>query len=663
MYNFKRPQSLFCKAILLLFLFASHQHHSKQNNDVCNAINTLVLNSVGTAHIMVSWELTGNLPANGYEWQVRTEGIVGTDDVGLVQSGTSATNSLTITNLPSDTDYLLYVRAHCSESLFSEWTNISFATTSLMLDLDGQIGTGTGWALSLYGPIMYVGSTPRNGSVANMIFTASELDEMGIPQGALITGIAFNKLSNATGEGYTPVRMRVLVDNSTTTVPMSTTTTLQDIEASHTEVMDNSSYVLPGAIGWVDFNFDQPYEYTGDNLEIATVMYHSPGPNGSDAYFSTFVAWQYTAGYNDHMNGAWPLPNTDMSNTASVILNNHSGTSYKERPNIKIYYQVSAAVEEVVVTTQDDVTAEITTNQGSLQLVSAVKPSTASQNVKWSLVSGAEFASINHDGQVTAFANGTIVARATSLDDATFFDDITITVSNQKPCNVAFPGQVEPITSVQFAGISNTSPSTMGVGLAHEDFTSVFGQVTQGQSYPISVKGNTGGNFVHHITAYIDWNRNNSFLDAGETFSLGTLQNSNGNDVTAATGNITIPNDATPGTTTMRIIKKFNSVGQPCNSLGYGQAEDYTLNVNQNTMGTDDLIKNKIALHPNPVTDVVSLQAEEIVLSIEIYNTLGQSVMQSVSKDINMSALSAGVYMFRIYFENGKTAVAKVIKK
>ena len=145
-------------------------------------------------------------------------------------------------------------------------------------------------------------------------------------------------------------------------------------------------------------------------------------------------------------------------------------------------------------------------------------------------------------------------------------------------CPVTFPSGVEPISVVQFAGINNLTSAVIAGAVAHENFTAITGNVTAGTSYPITVNGNTGGNFSNIVNVYVDWNQDNDFDDAGESFLVGTLVNNTGTG-TPITSNIIVPITAMGGTTRMRVIKRFNAAGLPCNITGYGQAEDYTLAV------------------------------------------------------------------------------------
>lgn len=137
---------------------------------------------------------------------------------------------------------------------------------------------------------------------------------------------------------------------------------------------------------------------------------------------------------------------------------------------------------------------------------------------------------------------------------------------------------VEPITLVNFSNINNTTAASTA-SPAYEDFTSIVGNVIQGNSYTITVKGNTDGGFTNYFTAFIDWNNNGTLNDAGEVTQIGSINSSTGIDVKTAFINITIPTSVV-GNIRMRIRKNFSTaLTDPCTINTYGQTEDYTLNV------------------------------------------------------------------------------------
>ncbi len=153
-------------------------------------------------------------------------------------------------------------------------------------------------------------------------------------------------------------------------------------------------------------------------------------------------------------------------------------------------------------------------------------------------------------------------------------------------CPVTFPSNVEPITLVDFDGINNVTDPLLNGTPALEDFTSIIGNVMPGDTLPMAVEGNTDGNFTTVVTTFIDWNQDFDFDDAGETYAIGEITNSDGTDGIQAVGDIAVPVDALTGQTRMRVTKRWDVAATPCNAAGYGQAEDYTITVG----GGNDLI-------------------------------------------------------------------------
>lgn len=146
-------------------------------------------------------------------------------------------------------------------------------------------------------------------------------------------------------------------------------------------------------------------------------------------------------------------------------------------------------------------------------------------------------------------------------------------------CSISFPtANVEPITLVKFNTINNATSAALNQP-AYQDFTSISTPVLKEQTYTMTVEGNTNGPYPTYIDVYIDWNQDRDFEDADEHYFIGNIENSTGADGIQAVADIEIPASATTGNTRMRVIKKFSSSALPCNTTGFGQAEDYILNV------------------------------------------------------------------------------------
>jgi hypothetical protein len=126
----------------------------------------------------------------------------------------------------------------------------------------------------------------------------------------------------------------------------------------------------------------------------------------------------------------------------------------------------------------------------------------------------------------------------------------------------------EYIENVTVADINNTS-GCEGYG----DFTGIIGNLQVGVPYPITI---TVGNAYSsdYGAVWVDWNQDYDFADAGEQI---TLDNNYGYG--PYTGSITVPGDAVPGFTRMRVRLSYASEPPPCGATSYGEAEDYTINV------------------------------------------------------------------------------------
>ncbi|MBL0129222.1 MAG: T9SS type A sorting domain-containing protein [Flavobacteriales bacterium] len=135
---------------------------------------------------------------------------------------------------------------------------------------------------------------------------------------------------------------------------------------------------------------------------------------------------------------------------------------------------------------------------------------------------------------------------------------------------------LEKIGNVAVADINNTSTAALG----YEDFTAVTGNMTAGQSYPMTVTL-TDGYATDEVLIWIDFDHSLSF-EPGElvyTSALGAGPHA---------GTIAIPGGAMAGTTRMRIRLHDTYVGPDytntpnataCGTSTYGQVEDYTVNI------------------------------------------------------------------------------------
>jgi len=187
----------------------------------------------------------------------------------------------------------------------------------------------------------------------------------------------------------------------------------------------------------------------------------------------------------------------------------------------------------IKVATQNNVPPTITTNQGTLQLVDTIFPTSASQSATWSIVPVTGAASIDSNGLVTGIANGTVYGVAIALQDNTVSDSILITLTNQTasaPTVVTLPASNVTSNAATLNGTVNANTLSTDVIFAYG--TNVFyGHIVPAN--PPTVTGNT----VTPVSADITGLTPNTLYHyrVSATNAAGT---STGADITFSTGNV-----------------------------------------------------------------------------------------------------------------------------
>ena len=133
------------------------------------------------------------------------------------------------------------------------------------------------------------------------------------------------------------------------------------------------------------------------------------------------------------------------------------------------------------------------------------------------------------------------------------------------------------LTNVTFADINNNS-STSGT-VFYEDFTAISTEVTPGESYDLSARVNTAGNWTVQTRAWIDWNLDGTFDTATEEYNLGSAVNVTDGATSLSPVSVMVPADAAEGTYRLRVRAVFGTtvVPHPCNPQSWSEAEDYTI--------------------------------------------------------------------------------------
>ena len=81
------------------------------------------------------------------------------------------------------------------------------------------------------------------------------------------------------------------------------------------------------------------------------------------------------------------------------------------------------------------------------------------------------------------------------------------------------------------------------------------------------------------------------------------------------------------------------------------------------TLSLENQTKVVFSLYPNPTNDVLNIETDLDLKSIEIYNIQGQKVKSANQKQVNVSDLASGMYMIKIQDTDNAIATKKFVKQ
>ena len=89
-----------------------------------------------------------------------------------------------------------------------------------------------------------------------------------------------------------------------------------------------------------------------------------------------------------------------------------------------------------------------------------------------------------------------------------------------------------------------------------------------------------------------------------------------------------------------------------------------TITLEGTNVGIDDLDSEKIIIYPNPVTDLLNIEATGFqIRNVLIYNLVGQEIVtQEFQGTLDVSVLEDGVYMLKLYNQEGGAIVRRILK-
>jgi len=84
-----------------------------------------------------------------------------------------------------------------------------------------------------------------------------------------------------------------------------------------------------------------------------------------------------------------------------------------------------------------------------------------------------------------------------------------------------------------------------------------------------------------------------------------------------------------------------------------------------NSLAINETDKNSVSVYPNPVRNYLFINnnSKTKIQNISVYNFIGQELVKTKNKKIDLSNLTAGTYLLRINFENAKGFVKTIQKE
>lgn len=279
--------------------------------------------------------------------------------------------------------------------------------------------------------------------------------------------------------------------------------------------------------------------------------------------------------------------------------------------------------------------------------------------------------------QVIFDAAGTYSVTLT-VSDGTGTDSLTktdyIVVTDPAYCDSEYSDAVstdEYIDTVIFGTINNSGTGTVD-GVGYFDYTNLSTDVDRSSTYTLSVT--VYANYDEYASAWIDWNQDYVF-DSSEKYELGFYPDSNGN--VTNTVDITVPSDAVLGSTRMRITEEYNGIpAGPCtadHNSTYGETEDYTINVVDSTLSSQNQNLNSYGLSLFPTVSDGSFYLSSNTyngnLNVKIFDISGKEVysnninINSNQKEtIDLIGKSSGFYLVNISNQEFNTTQKVIIK-
>jgi hypothetical protein len=230
------------------------------------------------------------------------------------------------------------------------------------------------------------------------------------------------------------------------------------------------------------------------------------------------------------------------------------------------------------------------------------------------------------------------------------------------------------IAKVKIGTIDNTSGKS-----PYSNFTNLSTNLSPGNTPVELTTGFSYFTFDEYWRVWIDFNHDNDFDDVGETvLEQIKTKPANGTPTSTLSANLFVPDNAPAGATRMRVSMKRGAYPSPCETLPFGEVEDYSVNVTNSLAGGDPTgdrvanigihaVLNKMAVQlygawnePGGVREAVFEKSTDGVDYQAIASFLGKTSGALSTSDESLEE-GFNFYRLQLILENG-TAVYSPVK-
>ena len=218
-------------------------------------------------------------------------------------------------------------------------------------------------------------------------------------------------------------------------------------------------------------------------------------------------------------------------------------------------------------------------------------------NITWTNISGAtaatytgtQTASTYYHCLVTCSGNtGTSTALQVNLQSGlgclTYCASAATVAADEELYSITVNGASTPTAYANANGCTTVAPGPGSVLSMYSNFKTLgnLTSLTQGATIPFTLvedECDAGTYYANGMAIWIDWNQNGSFTDVGEQMYTESVTTAGPRTIT---NSFIVPAGATLGQTVMRIVVAESYSGTsltPCLSYGYGETEDWVVNV------------------------------------------------------------------------------------